>query len=142
MDALRIRPDLAIPVAELRFEFVRSGGPGGQNVNKVATKVDILFDVRRSASLTEDQKGNVLERLSSRIGKDGLLRVAAQESRSQWRNRELALEKLARLLSRALTPRKKRFSTRPTAGSREKRFRRKKLRSETKRGRRKLQADD
>ncbi len=142
MELIRIRPGLEIPLSELRFDFARSGGPGGQNVNKLATKVELFFDVRHSRSLTEAQRDTLLTLLAGRIGKDGVLRLSAQESRSQWRNRERVVEKFSTLLGRALAARKKRVSTKPSAAARERRFREKKRRGETKKGRSRFTAED
>jgi len=129
---IQITPKLAIPESELEFLFTRSGGPGGQNVNKVSTRVEVQFDVLSTPSLDAGEKQAILHVLKSRIDARGILHVAAQESRSQWRNRELAVEKFALLLRKALAPKKKRVKTRATAGSKEKRLRAKKLQSQRK----------
>ncbi len=84
-----INSHTAIPSSELTFRFSRSGGPGGQNVNKLETKVELLFDVARSAGLTDEQKQLILTREKNRIDADGMLRVTSQESRSQFENREV-----------------------------------------------------
>jgi ribosome-associated protein len=130
--SIPIRRDITIPLTEVRFAFSRSGGPGGQNVNKVATRVELFFDVRASRSLTDWQKARVLDRLSSRIDKDGVLRLAAQESRSQWMNRETVVTKFADALRKALTVATRRVNTRPTVASRERRFHAKKVRGKRK----------
>ena len=122
----------AIPSSELTFRFSRSGGPGGQNVNKLETKVELLFDVANSAGFTDEQKQRILLREKNRIDADGMLRVTAQESRSQFENREVAVEKLVSILAGALAKRKKRVKTRVPKASREKRIEGKKLRGETK----------
>ena len=130
---LRITPQLLIPISEITFRTSRSGGPGGQHVNKVETKVEMLFDVPRSPSLTNQQRSIILERLKSRISSDGLLRVASQRSRSQSQNKELVLERFAGLLRHALTPRKMRIRTKPGAGARERRLEGKRRTGEKKR---------
>ena len=122
----------AIPSSELTFRFSRSGGPGGQNVNKLETKVELLFDVAHSAGLTDEQKQRILLREKNRIDADGMLRVTAQESRSQFENREVAVEKLVSILAGALAKRKKRVKTRVPKASREKRIEGKKLRGKKK----------
>jgi ribosome-associated protein len=122
----------AIPSSELTFRFSRSGGPGGQNVNKVETKVELLFDVANSAGLTDEQKQLILVREKNRIDSDGMLRVMAQESRSQFENRELAVEKFVSIIAGALTKRKKRLKTRASKASKEKRIEGKKLRGKKK----------
>ena len=111
-----IMPGLRIPLSEVRFAFMRSGGPGGQNVNKVSTRVELQFEPEASLALDDRQKAMILSSLGGRIGKDGMLRIQAQDSRSQWQNRRLATEKFASLLRLALRPRKKRVASRPTSG--------------------------
>ncbi|MEW6510614.1 MAG: alternative ribosome rescue aminoacyl-tRNA hydrolase ArfB [Bacteroidota bacterium] len=133
---VRIRRD------ELRFRFSRSGGPGGQHVNKVSTRVELHFDVDGSPSLQAHQKSLIRKSLSRRVGGDGILRLQVQESRSQWQNRRDAVEKLVALLQSALKPAKKRTATRPSASSREVRFRRKKRRGAVKKSRTRVSADE
>ncbi len=122
----------AIPSSEISFRFSRSGGPGGQNVNKLETKVELLFDVANSAGLTEEQKQRILTREKNRIDSEGILSVTAQESRSQSANREAAVEKFIAILAGALAKRKKRIRTRASKASREKRIEGKKRRGRTK----------
>lgn len=114
----------------------RSGGPGGQNVNKLETRVELRFDIAGSRSLSPDEKALLLERLRSRLESGGILRIVVQESRSQWQNKQIALEKLAEVMRNALKPRKKRKPTKPTKNAREKRLRAKRIRSERKNARR------
>ena len=127
-----INSHTAIPSSELTFRFSRSGGPGGQNVNKLETKVELLFDVAHSAGLTDEQKQRIFSREKNRIDADGMLRVTSQESRSQFENRETAVEKFIAILAGALAKRKKRVRTGVPKGSREKRIEGKKLRGKTK----------
>lgn len=129
---LRINSHTAIPSSELAFRFSRSGGPGGQNVNKLETKVELLFDVAASAGLTDEQKQLVFSREKNRIDSDGTLRVTAQESRSQFENREAAVGKFISLLAAALAKRKKRVRTRAPKASKEKRIEGKKKRGKIK----------
>ncbi len=131
-----IRGSLWIPEEELDVRFSRSGGPGGQNVNKVETKVDLAFNVNGSRCLSDEQKRTVLAALSSQVDERGHLHVSAQRSRSQWRNREDAIQKFVRMMQRALAPAKKRVATLRTAASRERRLRAKRIRGDTKRMRR------
>jgi ribosome-associated protein len=131
-----IHPLVNIPPAELRFRTSRSGGPGGQNVNKLETRVELLFDVARSPSLSEDQKNIILSALASRIDAEGILHISSQKSRSQWENKQIVIEKLAVLLSSALRVRKKRVKTAPTRGSKERRVQSKKKHSKKKQMRR------
>jgi ribosome-associated protein len=128
-----ISHSLRIPLAELLFRTSRSGGPGGQNVNKLETRVELLFDVAHSPSIPENLRQRLLTNLHSRLDSTGVLRIVAQESRSQWKNKQFAITKLAALLKSALIVRKKRIATKPTKTARENRIRAKKVRSETKR---------
>ena len=133
--ALEILPGLSLPPEELSFTAARSGGPGGQNVNKVASKVLLSFDVGASPSLSEAQRARILDRLAPRITRDGLLRVHASNHREQARNLEDARERLRALLAAALERPRSRRPTRPTRGSRERRLGAKRRRSEVKRQR-------
>lgn len=130
-----INSRIAIPRAELGFSFSRSGGPGGQNVNKVSSRVTLTFDVASSSSLGEEDKARILRSLRSRIDASGVLRIDVQESRSQWRNREEAVERFSALLQRALAHRKKRVPTKVSKMARENRLLRKKRHSSKKQGR-------
>jgi len=123
---------LAIPVEELTFTASRSSGPGGQNVNKLSTRVTLQFDVLRSPSLMEDQKQRILVKLKSRISKDGVLRISCQRSRSQAANRDGAVERFVELLRQALTRRLPRKRTALPASARERRLEDKKRRSRVK----------
>jgi ribosome-associated protein len=135
-DAIIIDRSVAIPETELRFRFSRSGGKGGQNVNKVETKAELLFDLAHSPSLTDAQRALISGRLSGMVDAEGVLHVVAQESRSQWKNRQLAVLRFTRLLQRALKPVKKRIRTKMPEGEKERRLRRKKRRGEILRSRR------
>jgi ribosome-associated protein len=117
---------------ELVYKTSRSGGAGGQNVNKVSTKVEIGFDVRGSALLSEEQKQVILDKLANRITEEGILRVVSQSERTQLGNKRAAVQKLHELIVRALTPRKKRIATKPGKGVKEKRLKSKKITSEKK----------
>jgi ribosome-associated protein len=119
---IRIDHRLAIPEAELVWSFVRASGPGGQNVNKVATAVELRFDVEHSPSLPEDVRARLVRLAGSRLTKDGVLIIAAQEHRSQERNREAALARLTALLREALVRPRPRHATRPTRRSVERRI--------------------
>ncbi len=120
---------------ELTLKTSRSGGPGGQNVNKLNTRVLVLFDVAGSPSLSDEQKQRVLRKLSTRIDKHGLLHVASQKHRSQEANRQAAVERLQELLREALKPEPIRKKTKKPAAAREQRLRDKKRRGEIKRHR-------
>lgn len=126
--------------AELSFRTSRSGGPGGQHVNKVETRVELLFDVQRSPSLSGDQRKRILEKLPGRIDAGGVLHVVASASRSQWENKERAIEIFVALLRDALKIRRVRKKTRPSASSRERRLLQKKRRQEAKRLRKRPEA--
>jgi ribosome-associated protein len=130
-----ILPGLTLPVGEIQLRFSRSGGPGGQNVNKVETRVEAALPITFSRAFPEEVRERLLARLGGRLDDEGWLRVTVNESRSQFRNREIAVERLAAILRNALRPRKTRKASRPTAASRLKMARRKKLQSEKKKRR-------
>ena len=121
--------DVLVPESELVFKASRSGGPGGQNVNKLNTRVTALFDVRRTSSLSDEQKQQVLRRLSTRIDKEGVLHVTCQIHRSQEANRREAVERMRQLVQEALKPKPIRRKTKTPAGARERRLQEKKRRS-------------
>ncbi len=132
---LRVTPAVAIEEWELDERFVRASGPGGQNVNKVATAVQLRFDPARSPALTEEVRRRLQALAGNRVTLDGVLVIDARRHRTQAQNREDARERLAELLRQALIRPKRRRKTRPTKGSVEKRMQSKRKRSETKRGR-------
>jgi ribosome-associated protein len=127
---------LCIPAGELEVEAVRSGGPGGQNVNKVASQIQLRFSVRSSRSLTEAERATLERRLAHRLTKAGEILVRSSRYREQSRNLADARARLAELLAAALAPRRTRRPTRPTRGSKESRLRAKRVRGEHKRARR------
>ena len=131
METLYINSRVQIPVSELRFRFSRSGGPGGQNVNRVSTRVELFYDLLHS-SLDPDSKAIIRKKLNSRLSYDGTIRIVSQESRSQWKNKQTATERLVDLLKRALRPQKTRVPTGKTRTSIESRLVRKKVRGEMK----------
>jgi len=117
---------------ELVFSASRSSGPGGQNVNKVSTKMELRFHVTGSALLSAGEKELLMEKLGSRINKEGELVLVSQSGRSQLSNKEIVTGKFYDLLTKALTPRKKRKPTKPSLAAREKRLEDKRIRSEKK----------
>lgn len=130
---IRVTEKIEIDEREIAETFVRASGPGGQNVNKLATAVQLRFDVRQSPSLPQDVRAR-LERLAgARLTRDGVLVITAQRHRTQARNRQDALERLIALIRQASVAPKKRRATRPTKGSRERRIESKKRRAGVKR---------
>jgi ribosome-associated protein len=125
-----------LPEAELLIRASRAGGPGGQHVNKTSTRVEVVWDVKASPSLDDRQRAVLLGRLTSRLDRRGRIRVVEAGSRSQTRNRDVAVARLRRLVGDALRPRKRRVPTKPTAASRERRLAEKRRRGETKQDRR------
>ena len=129
---LRINDDLWIDEDDLRFEFARSSGPGGQNVNKVETKVRLLFDIRGSRSLNSEQRSRIEERLSTRITKVGVLHVSSQRHRSREANRRATIERFVELLAEALEEEEPRVRTRVSKTQRKRRLESKRRRSQKK----------
>ncbi len=134
---IQISPSLQIDERELQFEYIRASGPGGQNVNKVATAVQLRFDIIHSPALASDVKGRLIRFAGKRVNADGVLLIEARRFRTQEANRDDAIQRFAELLRRSLVPPKPRRKTKPTAASREKRLQGKKRKGEVKRTRRK-----
>jgi ribosome-associated protein len=135
-DPVPIRPGIAIPLREITIRASRSSGPGGQHANVTASRIEASFDVAASTALNDEQKRRIMARLGPRVV------AVAQDERSQSRNRELALERLAHRLAAALTPRRPRKPTRPTTSSVTRRLDSKRRQSTRKRDRRAPGAED
>jgi ribosome-associated protein len=129
-ESIRVTRSVSIPRSEIELRFSRSSGPGGQHAQKTETRVEAVFDVERSVGLTDAQKRRVIAKAGP------VLRAVAQDERSQWRNRELAVERVVEALRDALKVERKRRPTKPTAAAKKRRFEQKRRRSETKRLRR------
>lgn len=117
---------------ELDFTASRSEGPGGQNVNKVNSKITLRWDIANSSMVTDEEKKQIIEKLSSFITKDGVLILSAQDKRSQLQNKEAVIQKLDWLLIKAFEVKKQRKPTKPTKAAKDERIRKKKLRGEKK----------
>lgn len=124
--------NLSVLEGELKFKTSRSGGAGGQHVNKVSSKVELIFDIENSEHLSEEEKKLVSIKLSNRIDNEGLLHLQCDETRSQLKNKEIVIERFNGLLKKALTPIKKRKPTKPSKSSIKKRLDAKKKQAEKK----------
>ena len=131
-EVIRITPEVAVPVAELEFRASRASGPGGQGVNTTDSRVELRFDVAGSPSLPPEARERALRRLGPRLDTGGVLRVVAQNQRSQLANRRAATERFAELMANALAAPRPRRPTRPTAASKARRVESKRRRSSTK----------
>ena len=139
---LRVTRSVSIPDSELEFNYMRSGGPGGQHANKTSTKVELTWDVENSSALGPIQRERLFANLGSRIEHSGVIRLRSDRHRSQTRNKEDVVERLRILLERGLQVRKSRTATAPSKKAKQKRLDSKKRRSDVKRSRRKPTYDD
>jgi len=135
-DDIDITPDIALPAQELQFRFIRAAGPGGQNVNALATAVQLRFDLKASPSLPEPLRRRAMALAGQRLTREGVLVIEAKRYRTQAQNREDAVARLVALLQKAAAPPKQRRKTRPGRAAKERRLTTKKQRGETKRQRR------
>ena len=129
---LQITPSLQIDERELQLEYIRASGPGGQNVNKVATAVQLRFDIVNSPALASDIKGRLIRLAGKRVNADGVLLIEARRFRTQEATREDAIQRLVEMIRKVLVPPKPRKKTKPTVASREKRLQEKKRKGEVK----------
>ena len=132
---LEITANLSIDERELQFEYIRASGPGGQNVNKVATAVQLRFDIPNSPSLASDLKGRLIQLAGKRVNTDGVLIIEARSFRTQEQNREDAIHRFIELVKRSIIKPKSRVKTKPTKTSKEKRLKEKRQRGEVKKNR-------
>jgi ribosome-associated protein len=124
---------------EFVFQTSRSSGPGGQNVNKVSSKVELRFNIEASPLLSEEEKGIILAKLANKITKDGVLVIVTQTDRSQLKNKEKVIEKFFLLTEKALTPKIKRIGTKPSKASVERRLESKRMLAKIKEGRKDIE---
>ena len=136
-EALVVTPTVRIPVSELELRAITGSGPGGQHVNRSATRVVLRWNVRSTKALSDEQRTRVSAKLASRLDGEGAIRIVAGEFRSQQQNRRAALERLVAIVERALIVHKTRKATKPTRGAIERRLTEKRQRAHTKRDRRK-----
>ena len=141
MDELKITENLSIPMAEIDTKAVRAQGAGGQNVNKVATAIHLRFDIANSTSLPDRVRSNLLASGDQRITTDGVLIIKSQESRSQDRNRQAALERLVDLIQSAMQKKKPRIPTKPSKRAKAKRLDAKSRRGDLKKSRKNVLSD-
>jgi ribosome-associated protein len=139
---LEVSPGVSIPDSDLSFAFVRASGPGGQNVNKVSSAVQLRFDMAGSTALSDSVKSRLRALAGRRLTDDGAILIIARNQRSQEHNRREALERLAELVQRALVVPKTRKATKPTRASKERRLEHKTRQQRTKQQRSKVRWDD
>ncbi len=133
MTVIRITDDISIDESEITFEFVRASGPGGQNVNKLATAVQLRFDIHASATLPDEVKQRLITLGGQRVSKSGVLIIDARRFRTQERNRQDALDRFSALVKKATFRKKRRRPTAPSRASKERRLDEKRRKSQTKR---------
>lgn len=138
LKSLTVSQELLIPVSELSFTASRSGGPGGQHVNKTNSRVDVRWNIATSQSLTESQRALLIKCLAKRINQEGELSVVVDSERSQTRNLTTACELMVLLIQKALQKRKRRVGTKPTRSSQERRLAHKRAHSQTKSARQRV----